>query len=424
MRLRHGVIVELQRQLESVASEPAPSTPEGLIQAAQEARSAVERGRVSAREAGIDFDASVEHVLSKAEREHGVDSEGHPRLPPADVAAIRRARKALAGKLESTLDHQLESYLSETKERINASTVDAKRRSMEAFTAWFGGDRDGTEVTRREVGRYVSEVMLKRVKKGGSPHSVATRKKEISDLRAWFDWMLERGVIEVNPVDRMSKTVKGSTRGKQKPRELWSLEELTTLFHGVKPEDPMWSLAAIAVYTGMRREEVGELRKSSVDGEVLKVGEGKNEAAIRRVPIHPAIAPLIAQLEATTTDDYLIPGLSRGGPDKRRGWNVGKRFGRRIRKLGITDPGIVFHTLRNTFSNAMEKAGVPESTAELLVGHTRDGMTYGTYSKDLPDSVKREAVLKLSCGPLDSYIAGEGAKVVIAKPPKVRKARE
>jgi hypothetical protein len=59
----------------------------------------------------------------------------------------------------------------------------------------------------------------------------------------------------------------------------------------------------------------------------------------------------------------------------------------------LTQPLEDFHALRNTFIETMEGAEVPESTVKLLVGHKRESMTFGHYSKGrrvaLRDSVNR-----------------------------------
>jgi intergrase/recombinase len=40
-----------------------------------------------------------------------------------------------------------------------------------------------------------------------------------------------------------------------------------------------------------------------------------------------------------------------------------------------------FRGLRNAFTEVMEDAGVPESTTQLIIGHKRQSLTYGHYSK-------------------------------------------
>ena len=70
-----------------------------------------------------------------------------------------------------------------------------------------------------------------------------------------------------------------------------------------------------------------------------------------------------------------------GGPDNKRSWNVSKAFGHYTRKVVPSEERRTFHGLRSTFTEAMEEAGVPESTTQLIVGHKRQSLTYGHYSK-------------------------------------------
>ena len=422
MRRRHRVIAELQDLIAGTPEVPASGTPEALLAQALHYRKEIEAGTLDTHDAEASLDHSLDQLLSKEAKVLGIDAEGHPLLPPEAESTIRRATKALSGSLEGTLGYQLQAHLTEAAKRLTAQTMAEKTKRLEAFCAWFGDDNDCTDVSRQVAGRYVSEVIRQRTHGGtGKPLSAATMRKEVSDLRAWFDELLIHGVVELNPFDRMSSHIKESTRGKAPPRRPWTSEELSTVLRSVKPEDALWSLTALAAYTGMRREEIGELRVSSVEGDVLKVEQGKTAAAVRRVPVHPAIAPLVASLAATSSDGYLIPGLLRGGPDQKRSWYVGKRFGRVIRDLGITDKQLNFHALRSTLITAMEGAGVAESTMQLIVGHKRSGMTLGTYSAGVPDAVKREAILKVSYGRLDDFVRATGAGVVVKPSARARK---
>ena len=423
-RRKHGVIADILAGFGQGTAAPGHDslTPTDLLKLAVTARQAIESGEENPANAAAAFDGEMEQFLSEKARVLGTDAEGHPNLPPADVATLRRAHKALAGSLTRTLGHQWPAYLKEQEARLTAQTIGDKRRRLEAFAEWFGGDRDCVEVSRRVAGKYVAEVVLKRTQgDAGETLSPVTMKKEVSDLRAFFDWLLVRGVVESNPFDRMASTVKTSTRGKPSTRRPWAKGELSTVLRGISPDDPLWSLTVIAAYTGMRREEVAELKTSAVDRGVLKVEEGKTAAAVRRVPIHPILAPLIRRLVKTSTDGYLISGLLRGGPDSKRAWYLGKRFGHVIRQLGIADPGLDFHALRGTVITQLEGAGVPVSTIQLIVGHKRQGMTLGVYSAGVGDTTKRQALGHVSYGKvLDGYIAATGAMVTVAPSAKAR----
>jgi integrase len=65
------------------------------------------------------------------------------------------------------------------------------------------------------------------------------------------------------------------------------------------------------------------------------------------------------------------------GPYGRRTHHVRKAYGRFRKQVGVTERGADFHALRHTFTSMMEGAGVPLSTIQLLVGHSRK-KTMGT----------------------------------------------
>lgn len=78
-------------------------------------------------------------------------------------------------------------------------------------------------------------------------------------------------------------------------------------------------MIVIAAYTGMRREEDAGLRAEDALSDALIVREGKTEAAARRVPLHPVLAPFVTRLKEHAKGDHLIPGLLSGGEHERRG---------------------------------------------------------------------------------------------------------
>ena len=72
----------------------------------------------------------------------------------------------------------------------------------------------------------------------------------------------------------------------------------------------------------------------------------------------------------------------------------------------------MFHSLRKTFTEAMEAAEVPETTIKLLIGHKRSSLTYGGYSKG--ERVKLRKVirkLKYSHGVMDAIRRNEASKL-------------
>lgn len=79
----------------------------------------------------------------------------------------------------------------------------------------------------------------------------------------------------------------------------------------------------------MRLNEICSLEWSDVktaeDVTYFDIPEAKTESSIRVVPVQNALAPFLALCPHS---GYLFPDLVPGGPDKKRGWNIGRDFGR------------------------------------------------------------------------------------------------
>ena len=155
----------------------------------------------------------------------------------------------------------------------------------------------------------------------------------------------------------------------------------------------------------MRLNEVCNLTLTDYDSaaQVLHVREGKSQAAVRAVPIHPAIRSTVAALARETPDGYLLPGLVPGGPDRKRGHGIGKTWGRRIRSLGITDRRLVFHTLRATFITAALNGGATKEVVQQVAGHEREGVTMTSYARVLSLELCRLAVESVSFEAVDQH---------------------
>jgi integrase len=162
-------------------------------------------------------------------------------------------------------------------------------------------------------------------------------------------------------------------------------------------------LIRLALTTGARLDELCGLRIEDLEQRKdrwwlhIREYEGrqlKSPAAIREVPLHASAAHIVTRRKLNG-ELFLFPGLTPGGPDNRRSWNVSRAFAAYRKRVGVTGRREVFHALRNTFVEHMEAAGVPESTVQLLVGHARQSITYGRYSKGERVNL-RDAINQLS----------------------------
>ena len=160
----------------------------------------------------------------------------------------------------------------------------------------------------------------------------------------------------------------------------------------------------VSLYSGMRLDEICNIQKTVINDNCFKVLEGKTKASRRKIPIHPALKPLVERFLDSKEEVYLIKGIKSGGYDNKRSWNFQKKLGRLRKKIGIPE-GVVFHTLRNTFATRMENLGIPRNHISQLMGHEDSNMALTVYSGGLVIECLVESIKKLTYGEeVDSFI--------------------
>ena len=307
--------------------------------------------------------------------------------------------KVATGK-GTPLSTLIEPWLSEQAGRITEQTCSHHRVAVHAFLGWAGGQGALVEeITRKKAGEFVTHLLSP--ESGLSPK---TAKRYVSSLSSLWDWLEARGHdVQANPWLRQG-IAKRAKRGRATPRKQWTDAALVKLLSGQYTKqytNTLHDLVRLALVTGARLNELCALETRNAhhreDGWWITIREGKTQAAVRELPINESAAHVIER-RRKSEDGFLFEGLVPGGLDKKRSWNVSKAFGHYTKKLELGEQRQVFHALRNTFTEAMEAAEVPESTTKLLIGHKRASLTYGHYSKG--ERVKlRKAIEKLKYAP-------------------------
>ena len=153
----------------------------------------------------------------------------------------------------------------------------------------------------------------------------------------------------------------------------------------------------VAIYTGARREEIGQLKLNDYNpiNNTITISDAKTDAGNRVVPIHPKLSPLFSKLtNSTNPNEYLFKSLTTDQYEKRTD-ALGKRFGRAKKKLSF-DKRYVFHSIRKTVATLLEQADIPENVCCDIVGHEKSAtLSYGLYSGGTSLEQKRNAVDKI-----------------------------
>jgi integrase len=182
-------------------------------------------------------------------------------------------------------------------------------------------------------------------------------------------------------------------------------------FKALQVEHPAhyWVLL-LCLFTAARREECAQLLVADIceaDGipylNVTIEGEGdkkvKTDGSKRRIPVHESLLTLgfikyVHKIKAA--------GHARLFYQVSKGRNTyadaaGKLFSRLVRKLGMTDKGLVLHSLRHGGITKLSDAGCPPDIARMLTGHSESDVHGKVYMhrENIRLSVLRDGLNKL-----------------------------
>jgi integrase len=420
-RRRHRAVAEIHEELAriKVSSALPKDSVEFIVEVAKGQRETVLAGTQSEEAAEAGLDHTIEDYMDRLRRERGADPHtGHPVLTDDEGRALELAHRVFRGDEMALLSEALKKYLKEVQPRITKAGYAQKDKQLHAFARWIGPHTDVSTITRKVTGRYVADVV--------QPAELApkTKKDWLANLTAFGSWLEQYGLIEANPWRNLTRTIKESTRGgKPQPRP-YTTEELAELVKKLPAGSPLLPLACISAYSGLRIEEIAAMKTEHVAAGAFKVMEAKNENSVRYVPIHSVIEPMVARLLETSTDGFLISGLIPAGADGKRSHYASKSFGDFLRANSFTDTTLTFHSLRRSFTQRAEQAGIPESTAKLLTGHARQSLTYGLYSPGPEYSTLTAAMQKITYGPAaDTLVVSLAGRSAITKKSRRRRKR-
>jgi integrase len=276
-------------------------------------------------------------------------------------------------------------------------------------------------MTKRFPGKSMADVLALNER----PMSAKNANKCLSVISAFLNWARGEGLIGENPARGLAIAIKrraDSERDAFGAGDLRLLFESSPLYRGCASErhrdtpgdliirDAKFWLPLVALYSGMRAEEIAQLTVSDlrqIDGiwafDVNTAADKKLKTAqsSRLVPVHSTLIRLGLLSHA---DELRASGESRLWPDMPRG-NDGfysspfsKWFGRYKRKIGIGNPKITFHSLRHTIIDHLKQKDVPVVAIKELVGHVVSDITTGRYGKRLSMDKLQVAVERLDYG--------------------------
>ncbi|WP_347404005.1 site-specific integrase [Mesorhizobium sp. WSM4887] len=234
------------------------------------------------------------------------------------------------------------------------------------------------------------------------PITQRTVKRHFSALSGLWGSGLSAGAVSQNIFSGFRF---GSSKKASEQRDMWTAPELEILFSsplytGCKSElrrsepgslvlkDERYWLPLIAIFSGMRQEEIAQLHIEDVkeaDGiTFFDINDKpprmlKNANAARQVPLHATLIRLgfleyVDQCRKSR-QVRLFPNLKPGGADNRLGHSFSKWFTRYRRDIGVYRKGLDFHSFRHSASTSMHQAGIERAVLDHVTGHSTPGET-------------------------------------------------
>lgn len=300
-------------------------------------------------------------------------------------------------------DSRLEEFAAYQKNvrKVIDKTVDMQVSRLKVLRAYFSDNK--VECTHKTVRQWIeSEQTL----------SSKTKKQYILSGNTFYKWGINN-VAEFEEKYQNSKppfqdhefpiarTGKAQKEGK---RKTYSVEQVELLYSKAKEikgknRQPLLDAIRIGSHTGMRIEEICklEINRDLIDDEGVysfSLDDGKNESAIRNIPVHPDILPVVKRMIEESKDGFLMPSPGGNKYDIRSDY-LSKAFGR-LKTANGFGPQYVFHSFRGTVITQLQRKHVPPLTIVSIVGHESGTVTFDIYSAGASAEQKFEAIKNIT----------------------------
>ena len=365
------VIVGWRRQID-LARGADIGTDDELLAAVMRVRRDTQRAKVDGREL-VELQMAQEEVAMMEALGPNNDYSGDD--------ALFNAVNIAHGKTHLLREH-IEEFLASRD--VAPKTTDMQRRDLGLFADKFQYAHDAT---RPKVMDWVNVTL------GAEQNlSLGTRSRMISAARVYWDYLEKnKGLTIPSPLYKVlpPKPKKKTKAMIEAQRKAFRVADYHKLLEGCV-DDTLKDLITLAAYTGCRIEELCILKLENISDDKVEIVDAKSEAGWRTIPIHHHIAQTVARLVATSTDGYLLSGLTFNKYGNRSN-AIGKSFGRLKKQVGYGE-SYVFHSFRKGFATQLENANIPVNVSARLMGHEVQGQTFGNYSDGLALKGLRDAI--------------------------------
>ncbi len=268
-------------------------------------------------------------------------------VAPATIPEVRAAFQ-----LANVVDEFVAKYCLRNN---RANTAHETARVLRAHFVAVWPKRDIRKITRSDI-LDVLDAIVASGKPSAANHAFAA-------VRKFFNWAIDRGLIEVSPCARIKKPARVSSRSR-----VLSGDELVKIWRAAKVTDyPFGAIVCLLILTGQRRNEVALMRWVDIDldaGLWVIPPERNKSDRLHSVPLSPQALGIIQSLPKMS-ETLLFPS-QRTADRCFSGFSKCKR--RLDAAAGVTD--WTLHDIRRTVATGLAGNGVQPHVVEKLLNHS------------------------------------------------------
>lgn len=280
------------------------------------------------------------------------------------------SEKELTGDLFSVV---VENWLKlDAAQRNRPSSLRLLHNTLDHDVLPVWRDRHINDIGRRDITSLIDGLIARGVPvKARAVHAY---------LHRMFKWSVGRGIIDRNPMEGMERPAKQSSR-----EQVLNDDELAKIYKACSRQGMPGAVVQMLILTGARREEIAQLKWSEIQGDTIRLSNGRTKNGEGHIiPLSAPAKALLASLPRIEGDFVFTYDGLKGVS----GWSWNKR--NLDAACGVS--GWVIHDIRRSVSTGMnEKLGIDPHIVEAVLGHTLKGVA-AVYNKAKHEAAKRAAL--------------------------------
>lgn len=307
------------------------------------------------------------------------------------------AENSLTISSDKTVEETVREYLNRQLETgvLEKSTYLTEIKNMERNTFPFIGAIGFTTLDRITIDGWLTKLFNKGYKSG-------TVRISYSTVAKVYKFYYEVGDILKNPFDGVKAPKMSDNRKTHMTAE--GLAELLRLIDSYEPDEKVYLIVYLAIFSGMRRGEICGLRWRNIDLEhnILSIDTAvslgyngayskspKNRSSSRYFPVVPQLAQALQKSKDKIKPEpnWFVVGNRASFISPIR---CSQLFDDFVNEYGLTDAygrKITLHGLRHNFAYVSVKGGMDIASLSRIMGHAKRSTTLDLYGDDSKDAL-------------------------------------